>query len=77
MAKTSLGSRVLSVLLAASMVASLNAPVSAWAAGDDATGAAAAVDRIQHSGPAGIPGIEARYRQYRSHSVRKLQAGVL
>ena len=25
-----------------------------------ATGAAAAVDRIQHSGPAGIPGIEAR-----------------
>ena len=35
MAKTSLGSRVLSVLLAASMVASLNAPVSAWAAGDD------------------------------------------
>ncbi len=51
MAKTSLGSRVLSVLLAASMVASLNAPVSAWAAGDDATGAAAAVE--QSLDPAG------------------------
>ena len=44
MARTSLGSRALSVLLAISMVATMNAPVSAWA-DDDTTNTVAAVEQ--------------------------------
>ena len=50
MARTSLGSKALSVLLAVGLVASLNAPVSAWAAGDDATGAAAVEQSLDPAG---------------------------
>ena len=50
MARMSLGSKALSVLLAVGLVASLNAPVSAWAAGDDATGTAAIEQSLDPAG---------------------------
>lgn len=37
MAKSSLGHKAMSTLVATTMVVSLNAPVSAWADNDDAT----------------------------------------
>ena len=50
MARTSLGSKALSVLLAVGLVASLNVPVSAWAADDDATGTAAIEQSLDPAG---------------------------
>ena len=50
MARTSLGSKALSVLLAVGLVASLNAPVSAWAVGDDATDTTAVEQSLDPAG---------------------------
>ena len=50
MARTSLGSKALSVLLAVGLVASLNAPVSAWAVGNDATDTTAVEQSLDPAG---------------------------
>ena len=47
MARASLGNKALSVLVAATMVVSLNAPVSAWAGDGDATESGAAAEQPQ------------------------------
>lgn len=52
MARTTLGHKALSVLVATTMVVSLNAPISAWA--DNSTGSAAATtEEPQAENPSG------------------------